>query len=89
VVTFHLEYVTPELASYYLSLSHEDNRPLDQHKAWKLELAIRNDEWKLNNHLIAFDPEGRLVDGQHRLHAIVKAGVGVDIGVVRGLEWHD
>lgn len=33
---------------------------------------------------IAFDITGRLIDGQHRLHAIILAGVPIQISVTRG-----
>lgn len=33
---------------------------------------------------IAFDTNGRLIDGQHRLHAIIEAGVPIQISVTRG-----
>ncbi len=88
VITLSLEYITPDLARYYLSSLHEQNRELDWTKVEGITDEIRSGEWKLNNHLIAFDPEGKLVDGQHRLHAIAKAGLAVEIGVMRGLPWH-
>jgi hypothetical protein len=46
--------------------------------------------WKENGDTIKFDKEGRLIDGQHRLLAIVKSGIASDVGVrccvVGGLE---
>ncbi|WP_405993756.1 hypothetical protein [Streptomyces sp. NBC_00986] len=44
-----------------------------------LARAIERGEWKLTHQGIAFDENGQLVDGQHRLAAIVKAGMAVEI----------
>ena len=43
-----------------------------------------NGDWQLTHQGIAFDTTGRLIDGQHRLHAIIEAGVPVQILVTRG-----
>jgi hypothetical protein len=88
VITLELEYVTPDLARYYLCKSHENNRPLDWEQVKELTDDIRNGKWKLNNHLIAFDSDDKLVDGQHRLYAIARARVTVQVGVMRGVCWH-
>ncbi|GGQ53922.1 hypothetical protein GCM10010195_06630 [Kitasatospora griseola] len=47
--------------------------------------AIIRGEWKLTHQGIAFDENGALVDGQHRLHAIIEANVSVKMLVVYGL----
>jgi hypothetical protein len=39
--------------------------------------------WVLNPHPIVFDESGNLVDGQHRLMAVVEAAVPIDFMVVR------
>lgn len=47
--------------------------------------AIRRSEWKLTHQGIAFDEAGYLLDGQHRLHAIVEAKIPVQMMVFHGL----
>lgn len=42
--------------------------------------------WKLTHQGVAFNEAGELVDGQHRLHAIVAANRTVEMQVTRGLE---
>ncbi len=49
------------------------NRPLDLRLVDEYRDAMLRDEWKQSHQGIAFDSEMRLVDGQHRLVAIVEA----------------
>ena len=44
---------------------------------------MKNDQWYLSTDAIAITPEGELVNGQHRLHAVVKSGISVDFVVFR------
>jgi hypothetical protein len=66
--------VTPELAERWLQKNHPSNRPI----AWQRVEAFANDmragAWILTHQGIAFDANGYLIDGQHRLHAVVQAG---------------
>lgn len=41
--------------------------------------------WQLTGEPIKFSVNGRLLDGQHRLHAVIEAGVPAEMLVVRGL----
>jgi hypothetical protein len=84
--------VTPELAAKWLERNHTQNRPIN----WKRVEAMANDmrtpgAWKLTHQAIAFDGEGDLIDGQHRLQAVVQAGKPVQMLVVRNDEgsFHD
>ena len=76
--------VTPELAQEWL-LTNTLNRPLSKGTVTQLARAIERGEWKLTHQGIAFDEQGRLVDGQHRLKAVVKAGTSVDMLVAHGV----
>lgn len=80
-----IETITPDLAQKYLAFN-SSNRPIRQRWVDTLAVMIRKGEWKLTHQGIAFDMNGRLVDGQHRLYAIVKAGVPVPMNVAHGLE---
>lgn len=57
------------------------NRPLK--KAWVEELArrINSGQWMRSTDMIAFSSQGRLINGQNRLHAIVRAGKAADAWV--------
>jgi len=48
--------------------------------------AMIEGEWLYNGEAIKFDRDGRLVDGQHRLEAVVKANKPIAFLVIRGLD---
>lgn len=79
-----VELVTPALAREWLKLNTR-NRPIRQAAVADLAKAIERGEWKVTHQGIGFDENGILVDGQHRLEAIVKANRPVEIMVTWGV----
>lgn len=79
-----LKTVTPEMAAEWLKKNNR-NRKLSLALVDLLSNEIKNGNWQQNGDTIRFDDKG-LLDGQHRLHAIIKAGKPVDTFVVTGLE---
>lgn len=69
--------VTPAQAARWLENNH-GNRNLRDGVVAKLAGAIERGEWQVNGDTIRIDQDGNLVDGQHRLSAIVKAGIAVE-----------
>jgi len=80
VLTHKLMVVTPEMAGDWLT-RNTHNRPLRKHYVHRIARAIKAGEWQLSHQGIAFAPDGTLLDGQHRLHAIIEAGVAVPMDV--------
>ncbi|WP_405583529.1 hypothetical protein [Streptomyces sp. NBC_01190] len=76
--------VTPALAETFLSRASV-NRRLDMGRVRSLAGSILRKEWKLTHQGIAFDEAGVLLDGQHRLHAIIEANIPVEMFVFDGL----
>ncbi|MFD7501413.1 hypothetical protein [Streptomyces sp. NPDC059850] len=76
--------VTPKIAETYLSRASV-NRRLDMGQVRALSQAILRGEWKLTHQGIAFDKDGALLDGQHRLRAIIEADTSVQMLVFDGL----
>ena len=70
--------ITPEIAEALLA-KNTTNRPLDKKKvqAWLKEMQANR--WKLTHQGVAFASDGTLVDGQHRLHAIIENGTTVEM----------
>lgn len=68
--------VTPAMAREWLG-RNADNRALKQGHVLQLAGRIKRGEWQLSHQGIAFACGGRLLDGQHRLHAITLAGIAV------------
>ena len=63
--------VTPDLASKWLSNSF-GNRPYRRANLDRLENVIENNKWNPMVNSIKFSKEGKLIDGHHRLKALVK-----------------
>jgi hypothetical protein len=77
-------FVTPEMAFEWLS-QNVNNRDLRWHDVQYLKQCIVTGNWKVTHQGIAFYVGGDLADGQHRLTAIVEAGVGVWLNVTRNM----
>jgi hypothetical protein len=79
-----LETITPGVAAAYLEQNTTNRRMRYQ---WRdmLASAITEGRWRLTHQGIAFNCDGTLIDGQHRLAAIVKAGKPVQMYVTRGM----
>jgi len=76
--------VDPETARRWLS-RNEANRSLRGSQVSKYARDMAAGRWQLTGAPIQFAADGRLLDGQHRLAAIVKAKITVAMFVVRGL----
>ena len=61
------------------------NRNLRESTVKSYEIDMRSGNWVATHQGIAFNDLGDLIDGQHRLTAIVRAGVTVRMLVTRGL----
>jgi len=70
-----LELVTPEIAKNYLSCNFKNNRILRKPWVKELSLLIKKQEFNLSWDCISFDEEGILVNGQHRLNAVIEANL--------------
>jgi hypothetical protein len=66
--------ITPVQAEELLKWN-QGNRPINIGAVDRLAAAIQRGEWILTHQGIALAPDGMLLDGQHRLMAIAKAGV--------------
>lgn len=84
-ITEGVELITPGKAKEYLDLNFEKNRrkSAESISAYGRDMTART--WVFTGDPIKFDTNGRLVDGQHRLEAIIASGVPKQINVVRGL----
>lgn len=80
-----IEDITPAIAKRYLE-SNKDNRVVRRGWVEFLANVIREGGWILTHQGIAFDEDGVLRDGQHRLLAIIEANIGVRMAVWRGVD---
>lgn len=81
---FEIVTVTPALAASWLGTMRR-NRTLSGVRVKRLAEEIRHNRWTLNGQSIIFDKDGALIDGQHRLQAVLVADKAVEMSVVRGV----
>lgn len=84
MITSELEFISPEKAAKYLTFN-TGNRNIRKGAVTTLSAAIARGEWKVTHQGIAFSDAGRLIDGQHRLSAVVMSGMTVQMMVSRGI----
>jgi len=78
------ESISPGRASEYLKKNH-CNRPLKKASIKRYARDMAAGAWRSTHQSIAFDRKGHLLDGQHRLHAIIMANVTIKLYVTRNV----
>lgn len=78
------EDITPQIAQSYLDLN-ANNRKITQHEVDRFAIDMKNNKWRLTHQGIAFDTEGFLLDGQHRLLAIIQSKATIRMMVTRNV----
>jgi len=73
--------ITPEMAAHWLENNNTNNRTVSEALVRKFARDMQNGHWDCTHQGIAFDTNNVLLDGQHRLWAIVYAEVPVDMFV--------
>ena len=79
------EKITPQQASAILTTANHKNRTIKPATVEQYTRAMQSGDWKISDSIIGFDESGRLVNGQHRLSALVKSGTTQHFFVARGL----
>lgn len=83
---FKVENITPDRARRMLEHTERlgfANRSLVRARVEKLVHAIETDQWQITHQGIALRDDGAVIDGQHRLAAIIQAEIAVDMLVTR------
>lgn len=78
------ENITPAKAQQYLQTS-QGNRPVSKPTVLSYADTMKKGGWLLNGMCIIFDSDGHLIDGHHRLLAVIEAGIPVRFDVCRGI----
>lgn len=76
--------ITPAVAAQMLD-KNVKNRKVSNRNFGTLVRAMKNGEWELNGEAIKVDLNGFVLDGQHRLHAVVESGVTIRTFLIEGL----
>lgn len=80
-----VETITPEIAAVLLG-ANPDNRKASGNIVEQYAGDMRNGRWLVTGEPVIISGDGLLNDGQHRMMAVCKAGVSVQMMVVRGVE---
>lgn len=82
--------VTPAVADTYLLRNKVEgkqaNRNLRPNHVAALARDMQEGRWKRSPMPIVFDRTGRLIDGQHRLHAIIRANLAQPMVVIQNVD---
>jgi hypothetical protein len=76
--------VTPDLAAKWLK-QNSHNRTLRKRAVADYARDMKAGQWRPNGEAIKFAADGTLLDGQHRLLAVIEADVAIPLMVVTGL----
>jgi hypothetical protein len=77
--------ITPKFAEEVLEKRNPRNRNVVESTVQSYANDMKNGRWVVTHQGIAFDENDNLVDGQHRLWAVVFSGVAVEMMITTGL----
>jgi hypothetical protein len=80
-----IEVVNPSEAEAYLK-NNAMHRKVKQKKVDEYIKEMQDGKWKLNGKALIFDSNGRLLNGQHRLNAVVQSNTPLTTLIVRGVD---
>lgn len=80
-----VELITPSVARKYLAQNVNNYRKLNMNKVNLYARDMRNGNWQVNGEAIKFNRQGELVDGQHRLEAVIASGKDIFSLVITGV----
>lgn len=78
-----IKFINPAMAETLLSTT-SFNRAVSQSRVHTLANEMRCGKWQLNGETIIISKTGRLLDGQHRLYAIMDSGCTVQMMIATG-----
>jgi hypothetical protein len=83
-ITTETVVVTPKIALEWLE-GNTHNRKLREHRVKLYAKDMAEGRWMFSHQGIAFNEEGTMVDGQHRLWAILESNTAVTLMVSKGV----
>ena len=85
MITTKIETITPEMATEILETKNPVNRNISEQTVQSYANDMKNKRWVVTHQGLAFDENGDLNDGQHRLWGCVFANTPFDTMVTRGI----
>jgi hypothetical protein len=84
--TFSMEKFNPERALEDLEKRNHNNRKIKDQVVRQYSYLMKTNQWKMTAETIKYDRDNNLLDGQHRLAAIVESGVTLWLPVARNVD---
>lgn len=84
--TASVVFVSPEMAQRWLDEYNVRNRHIRPATVRKYARDMADGRWQLSGEGIKFGTNGKMLDGQHRLSAIVASGQTVPMFIMRGID---
>lgn len=85
MITSGIERINPEIAKKYLETNIGHQRNVSYPHVDHLKRQMECGQWMMTGEPITFDDKGRVVNGQHRLKAVIASGLTIEFMVVRGV----
>tara|TARA_S200000501_G_scaffold368833_1_gene407296 strand:+ start:2292 stop:3284 length:993 start_codon:yes stop_codon:yes gene_type:complete len=80
-----IEFITPQQAQIYINRNFANNRKTVKNSIQELEREMKAGRFTLSDSAICFNTENILVNGQHRLLAVIKTGLTQPFIVIKNL----
>lgn len=77
--------VTPQMAQKWLKTGGK-NRAISNSKVKEYADSMKAGKWVLNGEGVLFDSNSKLIDGQHRLSAIILSAITLPLLIIRGID---
>lgn len=77
--------ITPGVAAEILRDRNPKNRPIESRRVARYIADITSGRWHVHGSSIQFNREGSLIDGQHRLRAVMMSGQSADFMMTFGI----
>lgn len=84
-IVIQVTMITPEDAARWLKCNH-NNRPVRRNHVEFLAREIRDGHWQINGQGIVISRDEEVLDGQHRLMAIIESGIPIRTLVIYGID---
>lgn len=79
-MNYEIILISPTYAQHLLT-KNISNRPISKRTVERYALEMQENKWITNGDTIKISTSGKLIDGQHRLMAIVSTGLSIVMGV--------
>lgn len=78
--------VSPDIARILIETSNRNNRRIKPNVVKKYAKIMKNGDWKFSPETISVSKTGRLLNGQHRMLAVIESGVTCRFLFARGFD---